>query len=192
MKKTESKYFFTAQLMKEALLLLLEKKDIEYITVKEICEKAGVNRSTFYLHYDSIDDLFEEVIDMLNNEFRNSFAVKDIRNILKDGTKDELMFIKEEFIVPYLEFVKRNKRTLKMIRNRTLLFKKDKVYKNMCEELFYPILSKFGVPVEEQPFILEFFTRGTAGIIYKWLEKDCEMEISKIVEMIISCVNYSK
>ena len=94
MKKTESKYFFTAQLMKESLLLLLEKKDIEFITVKEICEKAGVNRSTFYLHYDSIDDLFEEVIDMLNNEFRNSFEINDIRNIFKDGTKDELMFIK--------------------------------------------------------------------------------------------------
>ena len=192
MKKTESRYFFTAQLMKEALLLLLEKKDIEYITVKEICEKAGVNRSTFYLHYDSIDELFEDVIDMLNNEFRNSFAIKDIRNILKDGTKDELMFIKEDFIVPYLEFVKKNKRTLKMIRNRALLFKNDNVYKNMCEELFYPILSKFGVPVVEQPFILEFFTRGTSGIINKWIETNCEMEISKVVEMIISCVNYSK
>ena len=192
MNKNESRYFFTARLMDEALLLLLEKKDIEFITVKEICEKAGVNRSTFYLHYDSIDDLFEEVIDMMNQEFRNSFDVKDIRGIIKDGTKDDLMFIKKEFIIPYLEFVKRNKRTLKMIRNKALLFKNENIYKKMCEELFYPILSRFGVSEEKQPFILEFFTRGTAGIIYKWLEKDCEMEISKIVEMIISCVNYSK
>lgn len=33
--------------MDEALILLLEDKDFEYITVKEICRKAGVNRSTF-------------------------------------------------------------------------------------------------------------------------------------------------
>ena len=51
MKKTESKYFYTAARMDQAFLELLEKKDMEYITVKEICETAGVNRSTFYLHY---------------------------------------------------------------------------------------------------------------------------------------------
>lgn len=57
MNKSESKYYNTALLMDEALLLLLEKKEYEFITVKEICVKAGVNRSTFYLHYESIDDL---------------------------------------------------------------------------------------------------------------------------------------
>lgn len=47
MNKSQSKYFNTACLMDEALLSLLQKKDYTYITVKEICEKAGVNRSTF-------------------------------------------------------------------------------------------------------------------------------------------------
>ena len=46
--------------MDEALLALLEKKDLPYITVKEICQQAGVNRSTFYLHYETIGDLLAE------------------------------------------------------------------------------------------------------------------------------------
>lgn len=46
--------------MDEAFLRLLEKKDFAYITVKEICETAGVNRSTFYLHYETIGDLLAE------------------------------------------------------------------------------------------------------------------------------------
>lgn len=50
MNKNESKYFNTAVKMDEALIALLEKKEFSYITVKEICEAAGVNRSTFYLH----------------------------------------------------------------------------------------------------------------------------------------------
>ncbi|MDY2657325.1 MAG: TetR/AcrR family transcriptional regulator [Candidatus Limiplasma sp.] len=54
MNKSESKYFHTALRMDEALITLLEKKDLEFITVKEICETAGVNRSTFYLHYSLI------------------------------------------------------------------------------------------------------------------------------------------
>lgn len=43
MNKSESKYFNTAVRMDEALLSLLEVKNFEYITVKEICDKAGVN-----------------------------------------------------------------------------------------------------------------------------------------------------
>lgn len=51
MNKSESRYFSTAVKMDRAFLELLDKKDLPFITVKEICEKAGVNRSTFYLHY---------------------------------------------------------------------------------------------------------------------------------------------
>ena len=40
MKNSESKYYNTALLMDEALLFLLEKKDFEFITIKEICAKA--------------------------------------------------------------------------------------------------------------------------------------------------------
>ena len=57
MDKAQSKYFNSARLMDEAFLCLLEKKSIDFISVKEICKKAGVNRSTFYLHYDNIADL---------------------------------------------------------------------------------------------------------------------------------------
>jgi AcrR family transcriptional regulator len=60
MNKNESKYFNTAIRMDEALITLLEKKDFEYITIKEICDTAGVNRSTFYLHYENTSDLLKE------------------------------------------------------------------------------------------------------------------------------------
>ena len=46
MNRSESRYFATAARMDEAFLTLLAKKDFEYITVKEICEVAEVNRST--------------------------------------------------------------------------------------------------------------------------------------------------
>ena len=192
MNKAESKYFYTARLMGEALLILLEKKDIDYITIKEICEKAGVNRSTFYLHYDTIDDLFKETIERLNNEFISSFELKDAKPLIKIADKEDMIFIKKEFLEPYLEFVKANKKILKMIHKRPVLFKNEKIYNQMSEELFFPILSKFGVPKEEQVFKLEFFTRGTAAIIDKWLMLDCEMPVSKIMEIIIDCINFSK
>ena len=43
---------------------MLEQKNYDLITVKEVCQKAGVNRSTFYLHYELMDDLLEETVSM--------------------------------------------------------------------------------------------------------------------------------
>lgn len=69
MNRSESKYFHAAARMDEALLALLETKDLAYITVKEICAQAGVNRSTFYLHYETIADLLEESVEHMNAQF---------------------------------------------------------------------------------------------------------------------------
>lgn len=49
--------------MDDAFLSLLEEKDFEYITVKDVCTRACVNRSTFYLHYENLIDLVEEIVE---------------------------------------------------------------------------------------------------------------------------------
>lgn len=192
MNRSESKYFNTALLMDQALLLLLEKKDLEFITVKEICQKAGVNRSTFYLHYENVVDLFQEAVEMLNKEFKNSFELKDATQVIKNGTAHEAVFIKEEFLVPYLEFVKKNKRVIQTIHKKPKLFNNNAIYTNMSVEIFYPVLQKFNIPKEEIPYRLEYFTRGVAGIVSKWIEFDCSTSIEKIVELIIDCVGFDK
>lgn len=57
--------------MDKAFLELLSQKDFVFITVKEICEKAGVNRSTFYLHYETVADLLSESADYAYEQFMN-------------------------------------------------------------------------------------------------------------------------
>ena len=55
--------------MDEALLALLEKKEFAYITIRELCAAAGVNHSTFYLHYQNITELLDESIAYMNRQF---------------------------------------------------------------------------------------------------------------------------
>lgn len=50
----------TKAALRQALFLLLDKKKITEISVTELCRKANVNRRTFYIHYDKIEDIFEE------------------------------------------------------------------------------------------------------------------------------------
>ena len=95
MTRSESKYFVTATKMDEAFLRLLEKKDISYITVKEICETAGVNRSTFYLHYSDIPGLLAEIENEMMEEMQRAIREHPI-----DPGKDTVYyFIQDLFHV---------------------------------------------------------------------------------------------
>lgn len=59
----------TDRLIREALLQITRRKQIDKITVKDITEEADINRTTFYLHYDTVDQLIhtveDEVIDKI-------------------------------------------------------------------------------------------------------------------------------
>ena len=104
MNRSESRYFATAARMDEAFLTLLAKKDFEYITVKEICEVAGVNRSTFYLHYETMSDLLSESVGRMNEQFLASME-KDsdaFSTKLRNCPRDELYLITPDYLIPYL------------------------------------------------------------------------------------------
>ena len=188
MKKSDSKYFYTAELMNQALLVLLEKKDIEFITITEIANKAGVNRSTFYLHYDNIYELLEETIENLNKQFIDSFNMQIPYQI---NSKKDAFLITDELLIPYLNFVKKNKRVLKLIHSKPQLFKSNFVYKKMYDTIFYPAISCFIQEEKERIYNLEFFTGGVSSIINKWLELDCVTEIEDLIKIIKKCVRYN-
>ena len=130
MNKQKEKYSSTAFLMDEALIQLLNEKDYEYITVKEVCKKAGVNRSTFYLHYESIDDLLEETLEYINKKFLDYFEdTSDFITNIKTSTKENLYLINDDYLIPYLNYIKHLKCTfvkhilgIKKHKNRFLCF----------------------------------------------------------------------
>ena len=112
MNEFNSKYFKTALRMDEALIALLEKKDLEYITVKEICEEADVNRSTFYLHYETVGDLVDETTEMINKRFLSYFPQneRDISDALNGLRLGDLILVTGEYLIPYLRFMRDNKK----------------------------------------------------------------------------------
>ena len=105
MNKNESKYFYTARLMNQALLALLEKKDIDFISITEITQKAGVNRSTFYSNYIDIYDLAEKVKYQMAQEFAE-FQLSNNSKHNPDGYLTMFKYIKDNqiFFKTYFKF----------------------------------------------------------------------------------------
>ena len=61
--KNNQRTRLSIMLFKNAMMdLLKEKKAVEKITVKELCERAELNRSTFYAHYNEPMDLYIEIV----------------------------------------------------------------------------------------------------------------------------------
>lgn len=186
MNKSESKYFNTAVRMDEALMSLLEKKDFSYITVKEICEVAQVNRSTFYLHYENTSDLLNETLEYINEKFLSSFKINtsQIMNKIKAGTLDELIFITPEYLNPYLNYIKENKRLFILVSKYPELFHSQVKYENMYLHIFEPIFERFSLEKHERKYMLAFYIHGIMGIVMEWLKEDCVTEVEIVSNMI--------
>ena len=189
MNKSESKYFNTALCMDEALISLLKVKDLEYITVKEICEKAGVNRSTFYLHYETIDDLVNEAIETMNQRFMSYFAdTKGIAEELNHTDLSNLVLITRNYLEPYLRFVSENKDLYRVaFRNPREMLANVK-YGYIKKYIIEPILKRFGVPEVYWRYYIAYYIDGTMAIIKEWLETDCQDSIEMIAAVIEECV----
>ena len=61
MKNDDTRVQFTKKVLKDALLRILKDKPIGKVTIKELCEEAGLNRGTFYLHYNEPNDVLKEI-----------------------------------------------------------------------------------------------------------------------------------
>lgn len=96
MKKTDKRIRYTKMFLKESLISLMKEKPVSRITVKELCERAEINRATFYSHYQDQYDLLEqteqELIDETNLCIRSLVESPD-ENRLKQVTAEILKII---------------------------------------------------------------------------------------------------
>lgn len=176
--------------MDQAFLALLEKKDFSYITVKEICEVAGVNRSTFYLHYETVGDLLSESIEYMNQQFlaymqrdNEAFIAK-----IRSCPIRELYLVTPEYLRPYLSYIKEHQRLFcTALQNAAVLRLEDK-YAGLSQHVLLPILERYRVPEQDRTYIMAFYIHGIMAIITEWLKNDCIDPIEQIIAVIQKCV----
>lgn len=190
MTRSESKYYATAARMDEAFLKLLEEKDFAYITVKEICEKAGVNRSTFYLHYERVNDLLAESARYIIGKLIANMPQDTAEFFEKIQTRplEELHLITPEYLTPYLNSVKEHSRIFRTAVEHSSVLGMDDVYLALNHHVFTPILDRFHIPPSEQKYMMPFYIHGLMGIINEWLKEDCKDSVEHIISVMQICI----
>jgi len=173
----------TKRLIRDALTELMEEKGFEGVSVRNLTEKAKINRGTFYLHYHDKYDLLEQSIEEILQGVEK--VVKDVNPIeaLSYISKDEPYPI----IIELFEFFKENHRFIKVLLGANGEASFQAKLKDLMRGKFFYLLSEIvkntegmKVPIE---FFLSYVSSAHLGIIQQWLEggmKESPSEITLI------------
>lgn len=190
MNKSESKYFNTAIKMDMALVSLLKKKSFEYITISELCKEAGVNRSTFYLHYENICDLLDETTRYLLDDFISYFSFDSgtTEFDIASCELNKLNFMCDKYLIPYLTYIKENKEVFLTALSHMSSFGFEDVYARLFDKIFNPILDRFSYPKDDRNYVMMYYLNGINAINLEWLRNGCDKSIEEICKIIRECV----
>ena len=190
MNKSQSKYFNTAVRFDKALLNLLDKKPFEFITISEICEEAGVNRSTFYLHYENTCDLLEETLKYVIEDFMSYFPVdtRGIETQFADNDLSDLIYVSEQYLFPYLTYVKEHQRIFMAAVSQPIAFHTDDLDRRLFDNIFNPVLERFHYPIGARKYVMMFYLNGLTAILVEWLKNGCKNSIEEMSGIIHLCI----
>lgn len=171
--KNNQRTRLSIMLFKNAMMdLLTEKKTVEKITVKELCERAELNRSTFYAHYNEPMDLYIEI--------ENDILEATANHLKWIGEGDD--FTAHKFIVSFLEYIKNNDKQF-----RTLFVEANTEFKSkFIQKSIIDIIGKFNVPLPKdiEQYVLSFVLNGSSGIVIQWIRSDYSIDENSVAELL--------
>lgn len=160
----------TKRMIKEALLELLEQRDLVNISVTAICEAADVHRSTFYKHYrdqaDLLRDLEQDYLD------RVPTPAKEL------GQLDEEELLLET--TAFFDYVKDNERTFRILFG-------ESTSSDFTTRLIDLLCTKYADPSKGDDvasyYAHLYIANGTVGILRKWINSGFPVSSREMAKM---------
>ena len=160
------------QLIRDALIELIdEKKDVNKIYVKDLIEKAGVAKSTFYSHYKNIYDVIEEI----GNDTVQAISTS-ISNFFKNNDNDLMPYINEMLVL-----LKENENLYRKIIliDRYVVFATH-LKKLIQKELRQQILTIKNMNSKQIDFFIEFITNGVVYMIVEIFKGNSKLSFDDV------------
>lgn len=151
---------------KKSLIELLDEKYISEISVTELCNKANMNRSTFYSHYENVIDVLDEIQNDIYEELEN--YLNDSQSL--NGTLNEC-----------LSYVKQNSNVFKVLLSQ----KGNERFKNIISKLSFDTYKPKNNADSEFVYHRIFNINGFVGIIEHWLNTGMEEDVEYLSNIIL-------
>lgn len=161
-------------LLKNALMdLLSEKGSVTKISVRELCERADLNRSTFYAHYSEPKELLEEVEAELLDATRE--------HLQKIGAENDIGA--HRYLLSFLIYIKENDKPF-----RTLLIDAgDPEFRSkFMQQSIIQFVENLNIsfPKDQEQYIYSYILNGSTGVIIQWMRSDYSIDEDALVDLL--------
>ena len=161
-------------LLKNALMdLLSEKGSVTKISVRELCERADLNRSTFYAHYSEPKELLEEVEAELLDATRE--------HLQKIGAENDIGA--HRYLLSFLIYIKENDKPF-----RTLLIDAgDPEFRSkFMQQSIIQLVENLNIsfPKDQEQYIYSYILNGSTGVIIQWMRSDYSIDENALVDLL--------
>lgn len=160
----------TKLLLKDSLIELMKQKSIHSISIKEICEGADINRSTFYRHYDTQYDLYDDILEDISRDFNKIY-----NECLEDNFSITLLLTR---ILQYTE----DNRTKFLV----ILSDKGNVSLGEAYNRFTGRFIERSKASELSVYITQFIAAGMTSLMWTWLNKEDRRPAEEVAVLINS------
>lgn len=174
--KNNQRYKMSSEKIETAFLSLILKHKYEEITISQICKKANINRSTFYCHYDDINDL----IIKIESKFAKSTAT-----IFKFGERQT-----HEAFIELFTFIKENKYFYKAFLNIPYVTFAETSTKLAVLENIGNINKNLQAETIGIFYRASFFGAGIKEMCRLWLERDCQETPEQMAKLLLEEYKY--
>lgn len=180
MKHIDERIIKTKTFLKKALLTLLETEKISKIKITTLCNKAEINRATFYSHYKDISELFDEIIkDFL--EQICSFIIKiNEQNIKEDRMNSCLSFI---------QYVDKNSELFLLIFENS---HNEENFSEQYKKLKNKINKKISIKYDKNVFssyITDYYFYAGGAILHTWIKNGKKEAHNEIAFLMLNLLN---
>ena len=165
----------TKERLSASLLSLLKEKSIESISICEICKKAGVNRNTFYAHYNEPADILKEIEDDLLAKIWQPLA-----QINSDVSRTR------DFVHSILATIMDNREICSIILSRrSSRHFIDQIIDALHDSIINTSISK-GLSGMEAEISYHYSVAGALGVIDYWVRDGYRISVSKLTDIMCS------
>ena len=175
-KKEDRRVRRTKKLLTQALTQLLQEKQINEITVKELTDLADMNRGTFYLYYKDMFDMLEKIEDGM-------FEALDA--IVSLHEHDDVSQQTKPILLDLFRFIQDNQEMCRVLLSphgdMNFLHRLNEVVREKCLKAWPNIRKEKGEA--DFDYHYSFVVFGCAGIIRAWVNRDCSESAEKMAEM---------
>lgn len=166
----------TRTLIRGAFTQMLMQKPIQSISIRELCEMAGINRGTFYAHYQDIYDLRSQ----LENEI-----YADIQRTLSPLLSEDAHASQMDITAGIFQWMKENSDMCAMVLgeygNKDFLGKVLELGQVVCKESY--TRSFDSASPDEIEWFYAYASSGCIGLLRKWLSENMETPAKEIASM---------